>query len=83
MNITELKLKLDLLQVSSLGYSINGDENEAFCILKNEMNEWLVFYSERGEQRGLGVFREEHNACLYFLTFITSDSVVMKKLKSE
>jgi hypothetical protein len=83
MNITELKLKLDSLKVSSLFYAINTEGNEEFCILQNKMNEWLVFYSERGERSGLGVFKEEHNACLYFLTFITSDSVVMKNLESE
>ena len=70
MQVLELKDKLQTMGSSS--YSINSVEypNEAYSIFWNG-SEWEVYYSERGQKRGLKMFVNEADACEYFVKLIT------------
>lgn len=72
MQVLELKDKLQTMGVSSSTYSINSAEypNEAYSIFWNG-SEWEVYYSERGQKRGLKMFVNEADACEYFVKLIT------------
>ncbi len=67
MNINELKQKLHNEGVPSDLYSllIGGYPNEAYCLVRNSIDDWEVYYSERGQKSGERHFQIESEACDY------------------
>jgi hypothetical protein len=75
MNRNELQEALCREHIKSTYYSLeaeNFDPNEALC-LRQEGNEWLVYYSERGLQTGKRSFQSESEACTYMLEQLQAD----------
>ena len=71
-----LKEKLDFMGVPGSSYSINSVEypNEAYVLFYNGA-EWEVYYSEKGEKRGLKKFVKEADACKHFLNQMVREVV--------
>jgi hypothetical protein len=86
MTVAELKQRLNDIGVPEFFYSIDeggdGLPSEKFC-LNRFRKEWEVYYSERGDKTSHNWFKDENEACLYFLKMITSDSVVMANLNKQ
>jgi len=49
-----------------------SDPSEALC-LRQEGSEWLVYYSERGQQTGKRAFQSEAEACVHLLELLRAD----------
>ena len=56
-----LKAFLDGKGISPNAYSFDGDRDEAYCLQKIG-NEWLVYYSERGNKNELAWGKTEAQA---------------------
>ncbi len=68
--------------VPEVFYSFDGGlPPEKFCLADHGKLGWQVYYSERGDAVNSKWFKEEGEACEYFLKFITSDDVVMGNLE--
>lgn len=67
MNIKELEKVIKSENIPSDCYSImkGGLPNETYCLV-SENNNWIVYYSERGNRSGLKKFKNESEACKYF-----------------
>ena len=76
MNGFKLEQRLQQLGVPRNAYHLTGGlPNEAFTL--NQLNgSWEVYYSERGQKTGCKVFNTEHEACVFFLSYILSDGAV-------
>ena len=55
-------------------YSIYADRNESYCLVK-EGDEWLVYYSERGNRNHLGWAKNEHQALDVLKVFVLQDAL--------
>lgn len=60
MKINELEQKLIEINVAKDIYSIlkGGHPNEQYCI-NGDGDNWEVYYSERGNKKGLKIFNDE------------------------
>ena len=67
MNISELRFELEKLRVPRRVYSLNGWTDERLC-LENRDGLWHVFFVERGEERIMGIFENEEQACDFMLS---------------
>lgn len=67
MDSKELEAVLQLRNVPRGMYRIRGDANEAYCLV-HEANDWLVYYSERGNRNDLRAHGSEDGACIDLLT---------------
>ena len=78
MRLAELKKFLNELNFNKNSYSLNSAEYpvEAYVIYFNG-SEWEVYYSERGNKVALEKFKDESDACEYFLKF-TKGKINMK-----
>jgi hypothetical protein len=67
MKLSELERKLDEIKVPEEVYSLlkGGLPNEQMCIVKN-IDNWEIYYSERGRKTGIKIFEDEDSACNYF-----------------
>ena len=54
-------------------------EFEKYCIVKED-EIWEVYYSERGHKVGLTQFKNEIEACQYFLELLEADQSVWRLL---
>ncbi|MEY9842475.1 hypothetical protein ABH941_007762 [Streptacidiphilus sp. EB103A] len=73
MNRTELRTILESEGFRPDAYSLNGGlPSETYC-LSQQGNGWVVYYSERGIRSGLRPFRDEAEACAYFLEQLRHD----------
>ena len=68
MKINELELILKTKNIPCDMYSIlkGGFPRESYCLVQN-VNNWEVYYSERGTKRGVKYFNTEDEACDYLL----------------
>lgn len=75
MRVSGLRERLNEMGVAGDIYAINSVEypNEAYSIFWNG-SEWEVYYSERGQKRGIKKFFDESEACEYFLKQIGMSS---------
>jgi hypothetical protein len=55
----ELITFLEKRGIPQSSYSIGSDRDEAYCLVR-EGQEWLVYYSERGNRNHLGWGKTEH-----------------------
>lgn len=74
MNIENLQKKLTEQNINTNSYSLFSDNNGECYVLTKEGSDWLVYYAERGERVDLKSFKNESDACQYFLDLIVSDS---------
>lgn len=54
----KLRTFLDDRDVPRTAYSIGADQDESYCLVR-QGNEWLVYYSERGQRNELGWGKNE------------------------
>lgn len=66
MNIKELQVELENLGVPRRVYSLKGAADERLCI-ELRHGKWCIFFVERGQERVLKEFDEEHAACGFML----------------
>ena len=82
MNIEELKLILSTGGFREDSYSFQDRHpNEALC-LRQEDDQWLVYYAERGLQTGKTLFTTEHEACRHLLEKMRADPTTRKSWNS-
>ncbi len=68
MTIKELQGHLEAIGVSPNAYSIGSEEDNRLVIMEVfGRGTWQVSFSERGECLDHKTFREEADACAYFL----------------
>lgn len=80
MNKLELKGELDLLNVDSNSYSLNGVLNPDSIILYNSYDTWQVFYlDERGGRDDEKLFQSEEEACKYILKLFKDSKAIETK----
>ena len=77
MTISELHATLEVAGVHAGAYSLDGDENESYCLVE-EAGSWHVFYSERGNRNNEAVFTDENNACRDLLERLLRDGSVRR-----
>jgi hypothetical protein len=76
MNISELKDALRLGGISPSAYSFFGEGLGENYVLGKEGQDWIVYYSERGERQGVRRFESESAACEYFFLKLTAEKTV-------
>jgi hypothetical protein len=70
LTLKELEIRLVASKIPKLAYCLTGGlPNEAYTI-ENAGDKWLVYYSERGQRRGLKEFQSEEAASDYFFDMI-------------
>ena len=83
MNLTELESRLEAVGILTRAYSFTSDGMGEVYRLAPGNDElgcrWDVYYSERGNQNNLRVFRSESEACEYFLNWIKSDPTTYQR----
>lgn len=62
MDTTELRAALTSSNVPADMYSLYGDRDETYCLLR-EADAWVVYYSERGKRNGERHYLAEEDAC--------------------
>jgi hypothetical protein len=65
----QLRDFLDRRGIPRAAYSIGGDQNESYCLVR-EGAEWLVYYSERGQRNELGWGKTESQALNLLKLFV-------------
>jgi hypothetical protein len=72
-SLPELRRLLELDGVSPDAVSIDGSQkDECYCLVETPL-EWLVFYSERGQRRGVRRFKVFVAAAAEFLRQVLGD----------
>lgn len=66
MNSEELRRRLDEAGIRQDAYQFGDGLPSERLVLARQGDEWVVFYSERGEQTGLRKFVDEEEANDYF-----------------
>ncbi len=67
MNKAELRAELKTLGVPTRVYSLSGNQvDERVCLYEYD-GEWRVSFFERGQERLLGAFSSESEACKFML----------------
>lgn len=67
MNKAELRAELQTLGVPTRVYSLSGNRvDERVCLYEHD-GEWKVSFFERGQERLLGAFSSESEACKFML----------------
>ena len=66
INLTSLKEWLEKRNVPKSFYRIGYYGEEALCILF-ENHQWIVFEGEHGQRYNVHFFKNESEACLYFI----------------
>ena len=67
MKIPEMQNLIKINNIPDDAYSINRkSQDESLCIQKNA-NIWEVFYYERGLKNSVHTFKNEDEACEYFI----------------
>lgn len=83
LSMQDLPGRLDNLGVPKIYYSIGGLDGPERYTIKQEDAIWEVYYFERGNKNVLRQFHNEHDACVYFLEFIQSDTGIMREIALE
>lgn len=67
MDIKKLEKMIKSKNIPSDCYSImkGGLPNETYCLTSEDDN-WIVYYSEKGNRSGIKKFKNELEACQYF-----------------
>jgi hypothetical protein len=78
----DLEAELNRLGVPSSAYGLEHDKNEAFCIVQ-QASEWVVFYSERGNQVSRRVHATFQEAAKDFLSRLFRDGSVRRMMHEE
>ncbi|WP_176461136.1 hypothetical protein [Janthinobacterium sp. PC23-8] len=71
MKISEIKKELKSKKIPESAYSINKVKEESLCILKRK-EFFEIFYYERGLENNKISFKEEDDACNYFINELKS-----------
>ncbi|RZL02513.1 MAG: SPOR domain-containing protein [Hymenobacter sp.] len=70
MTTAELARRLEADGCNPANYTINARSYDGFCLMRNG-RQWVVFYSERGDdQPPIFTSEEEAAACQYYLDFV-------------
>ncbi|MBQ0746315.1 MAG: hypothetical protein KBT82_06600 [Marinobacter sp.] len=82
MNKNDLRDILIKENFKPSAYSLDDEiKDEALC-LRKEDNGWCVFYSERGLQTAKEYFKNESEACEYFIDEMRDDPTTKADWKS-
>jgi|688.fasta_scaffold2330456_2 hypothetical protein len=73
MNILELQDQLEAEGIRRNLYSLDGTPADECMVLEQRASNWVVFYSERGQQTGRMDFSTEDAACQYLLKQLRRD----------
>jgi len=80
MDKIELKKELDLLEVDSKLYSLEGELIPDNIILFNSYQNWEVFYfDERGNRNDEKIFFSEIDACFYIYKLFKEAKEIKEK----
>ncbi len=82
-NIVELKHILDEAGILPSAYSFVSDGSGECYRLEEFQDElgrgWHYYYAERGQRTGLVTFRDEAEACSWFLSLILRDTLAFRR----
>lgn len=80
MTVKKLVKILDELGVPRNYYLLDGNPQnigERYTLSKENENEWLTFYSERGEKTDCRKFKSENEACVNLLVMLLEDHSIV------
>lgn len=66
MDILELEQELNKLSIPRSSYSLGRARNDSLC-LENNLDNWEIYYSERGGKSGISKFDNEATVCAVML----------------
>ena len=70
MKIQELKIMLEKEMICKNLYSFFGDDLGDRLVLSKDIQNWIVYYTEKGERYDAKLFNTEEQACDYFFNEI-------------
>ena len=82
MNKSELKYRLNELEVDPIFYSLEGELQPDRVVLYRNYHRWEVFYfDEKGNRDNEKVFSSEKEACDYIYNYFKKQKEIVKKYK--
>jgi len=80
MNTSELRVRLESMNIRSTEYSLDGSLQPAAIILLRKYAGWDVFYcDERGGEHNRKAFRSEAEACQYIVELFEDSLAIALK----
>ncbi len=80
MKKAELKAKLEQAGVRPEAYWLDGGlPNERYVLSQEANGRWDVYYSERGQKRGIRSFDSELAACQFLFDLVLKDPIARRK----
>jgi hypothetical protein len=73
MTRAELGIRLAERGITPAAYSLDGGLPSEKYVLEQRINDWAVYYSEKGQKTGERTFDGEEAACHYILDLLTND----------
>jgi hypothetical protein len=78
MTPTSLRRDFERLGVNRWVYGIGRERDEAYCLVR-EGDDWLVFYSERGQRNDVTRHAAKEDACADLYRRVTSDPTTTQR----
>ena len=78
MNREKLHTILIKKKITPLAYSLSGGLPNEKYVLEQGIENWSVYYSERGQKNGERTFSTENDACQYMLQLLLNDDSVLE-----